>query len=330
MNRIASLQLRPLQLGSAVQQHKSNQRQNRLIGLQESRFDNQIEQQNLQRQDIQEGKDSKRAARIEQLEGRLYGGAVDLIGQTDDPAQKQAIWQQALEVANKFDIDTTGAPAQLTPETENFIRLKAQAQGYKPAKEETGFTLKEGDIRFDGSGNELARGAEKTADPDKSRELSIKEEANQIRREELGFRQEQANKVSLTPTTQKILDAAQTKSFDSGQQAREMELLARDLTQIDIGGGVTSTTSEKFKQVLGSQEAVTDIRRRFRGFRASQAVSNLPPGVASDKDIELALSGFPAENANSQTIQSFLAGQPKVARLVEGFNIVKSELISET
>jgi len=185
-------------------------------------------------------------------------------------------------------------------------------------------------MRFDGSSNELSICAEKHSDPYKYREHNIKEEANQIRRAELGFRQEQANIVSLTPTTQKILDAAQTKSFDSGQQAREMELLARDLTQIDIGGGVTSTTSEKFKQVLGSQEAVTDIRRRFRGFRASQAVSNLPPGVASDKDIELALSGFPAENANSQTIHSFLAGQPKVARLVEGFNIVKSELISET
>jgi len=163
MNRIASLQLRPLQLGNVVQQYKSNQRQNRLLGLQESQFENQVKQQDLQRQDDQAGKDAERAAKIEQLEGRLYGGAVELIGQTDDPAEKQAIWQQALEVAGKFDIDTTGAPAQLTPETENFIRLKAQAQGYKPAKEEAGFTLGQGQQRFDSGGNLIASGPEKSS-----------------------------------------------------------------------------------------------------------------------------------------------------------------------
>jgi hypothetical protein len=127
---------------------------------------------------------------------------------------------------------------------------------------------------------------------------------------------------------QKILDGAQTSAFESGEQARELELLAQDLNEIDIGGGTTSTFSEKAKQILGSEEAVSDLRRRFRSFRASRAVNNLPPGVASDKDIELALSGFPGENANAETIQRFLRGQAKLARLDEAYNIVKSELIS--
>jgi len=150
-----------------------------------------------------------------------------------------------------------------------------------------------------------------------------------VRQQELDFRKQQQGDVKLTPTTQKILDTAQTAAFDSGTQANEMELLAKDLGALDVGGGVASTTTEKFKQILGSQEEVTDLRRRFRGFRASQAVNNLPPGVASDKDIELALSGFPAENANSLTIQRFLRGQSKLARLDQAYNTLKSELISE-
>ncbi len=150
-----------------------------------------------------------------------------------------------------------------------------------------------------------------------------------IRQSELDFKKQRGSEVKLTPTTQKILDTAQTKAFDSGTQANEMELLAQDLGALDVGGGAGSTLTEKFKQVLGSQEEVTDLRRRFRGFRASQAVNNLPPGVASDKDIELALGGFPAENANAETIQRFLNGQSKLARLDQAYNALKSELISE-
>lgn len=161
------------------------------------------------------------------------------------------------------------------------------------------------------------------------RELDIKEEANNLRRDELGFRKEKDNKISLSPTTQKILDAAQSDAFSSGESAREMELLSKDLSELDIGGGSAVTFSEKMKQVTGSEEAVSDLRRRFRAFRSSRAVDNLPPGVASDKDIELALSGFPGETANNETIQRFLRGQAKLARLDEAYNIYKSELLSK-
>lgn len=158
------------------------------------------------------------------------------------------------------------------------------------------------------------------------RSLELKENALGLRQDELDFKK---GDMSLSPTVQKILDKAQTESVDAGTQAREMELLARDMSQIDIGGGKESTFSEKLKNVLGTEEAVSDLRRRFRAFRASQAVQNLPPGVASDKDIELALSGFPSENANIDQIQSFLRGQSKLARLREAHQSLKAELISE-
>lgn len=250
----------------------------------------------------------------------LYDRKSQIIARGGDPSDTN----EAIAMLEAGDIDG------LNQSLDSIIAFGQQTGILTAPKADSGFTLGPGQTRFDAAGNELATGANKPDDPSKDRELAIKEDANAIRREELGFRQSQAEKVSLSPTVQKILDTSQTKAFESGEQAREMELLARDLTKADISGGVASTTSEKFKQALGSQEEVTDLRRRFRGFRASQAVTNLPPGVASDKDIELALSGFPAENANNQTIQSFLIGQAKLARLIEGFNIVKSELISET
>jgi hypothetical protein len=164
----------------------------------------------------------------------------------------------------------------------------------------------------------------------KEREIQVKERGAEIREQELEFRRQQADAVKLSPTVQKILDSSQTAAFSAGESARELELLADDINNLDIGGGVPSTFTEKLKTLTGSTEAVSDLRRRFRGHRSSRAVSNLPPGVASDKDIELALSGFPPENANNQTINSFLLGQAKLARIEEAFNTVKSELVSET
>lgn len=165
---------------------------------------------------------------------------------------------------------------------------------------------------------------------DIEREIAVKEEANKLRAEELGFRKDQAGELKISPTVQKILDSSQERAFSAGESARELELLAKDISGVDLGQGVPSTFSEKLKAATGSTDAVSDLRRRFRGFRSSRAINNLPPGVASDKDIELALSGFPAENANDNTINSFLLGQAKLARIEEAFNITKSELISET
>lgn len=135
--------------------------------------------------------------------------------------------------------------------------------------------------------------------------------------------------VKLSSKSEGALIAAQDKSISSGNQARSMDILAADIEKIDIGGGITSTASEMLKQVLGTEEEVSEVRRRFRAIRASQSVNNLPPGPASDKDIALALSGFPAENAGAPAIASFLKGQSKLARIDEAFNIFKADFISE-
>ena len=133
----------------------------------------------------------------------------------------------------------------------------------------------------------------------------------------------------LSSKAEKEIIDSQDSYFKSGEQARKMELLADDISKIDIGGGLQSTFSETLKGLLGSQDEVTALRREFNGIRASQAVSNLPPGAASDKDIALALSGFPGENANAQQITSFLRGQAKLARFNEAYNEFKAEYIAE-
>jgi len=123
----------------------------------------------------------------------------------------------------------------------------------------------------------------------------------------------------MSASLEKQLVKAQDDFFKFSEQARQMDVLANDINSIDISGGLKSSLSETFKSILGSTEEVTALRQRFNAIRTSQATANLPPGPASDKDIQLALSGFPKENANAETIISFLRGQKKLAKVNEKF-----------
>tara|TARA_R110000850_G_C9670899_1_gene436745 strand:- start:12 stop:584 length:573 start_codon:yes stop_codon:yes gene_type:complete len=132
----------------------------------------------------------------------------------------------------------------------------------------------------------------------------------------------------MSTAIEKQVVKAQDDYFKYSEQARLMDVLSKDISNIEIGGGLKSTLSEKFKNILGSTEEVTSLRLRFNAIRTSQATSNLPPGAASDKDIAMALSGFPKENANAETIISFLQGQKKLSKVNEKFAEFKADFFA--
>lgn len=160
------------------------------------------------------------------------------------------------------------------------------------------------------------------------RELRVDEGSLALRRDELQQRQAESGKSKLSAKAEKAIIDSQDAFFKSGESARKMELLADDFNRLSVGGGLSSSVSESFKDILGSQDEVTAARKRFNAIRSSQATSNLPPGPASDKDIALALSGFPKENANASQVIGFLKGQAKLARIDEKFNEFKAGFIS--
>lgn len=169
-------------------------------------------------------------------------------------------------------------------------------------------------------------------DSNKTRSLDIQQQTLEQRQTEQAYKEEQdaIKAEQLSPTVQKILDASQTNAVEAGNRSRSLSVLADDVEKLDIGGGVKSSTSEKLKELLGGQDEVSELRRRFRAVRASQSVQNLPPGPASDKDIALALSGFPSETANGAQIASFLRGAAKLEGINAAFETFKSDLISKS
>lgn len=114
------------------------------------------------------------------------------------------------------------------------------------------------------------------------------------------------------------------------QKAAELSQLAADFdATAELPAGARATFDEAAKKFFGEQDAVTALRERFRGGRNSQVLKNLPPGVASDKDIEIAMSGFPSDKAPKANITSFLKGQVKIQALDAAYQRFKVDYIDE-
>ena len=132
----------------------------------------------------------------------------------------------------------------------------------------------------------------------------------------------------LSAGLEKRMFDAQDKELASGAKVRELEALADDF-KIGMTSGVASTMSEMFKKFTGSQDDATELRRRLSKIRLSEALTLLPPGPATDKDVEEAMKGVPSETAGPEQVKAFLRGAAKIARLDEAYNRFKARYISD-
>lgn len=125
------------------------------------------------------------------------------------------------------------------------------------------------------------------------------------------------------------------KTIDSAVSAEnnvgKFTNLADEIDKSDISGGyLGGSFSEKLKEITGSQDAITDLRREVNSVKASQATANLPPGSASDADVKLAMGPFPTDNANKKQLASWLRGLSKLQQINADFHNFKADYISET
>jgi hypothetical protein len=272
-----------------------------------------------------------RAAQTELLQGRVQQQRHSL-ADLARTRQEQADLQAAIQAAPEQDVDQVSL---------DFFRKRnpAKAQRF----EQMIFDRAAGIAKFDPQGASdflnLKTGSTFDFKPvitgptpaQRERELGIKEAAQKTREAELEISAAETKRKAreLKPTMQRILDTAQTMAFESEKTANEFDLLVDDFRGQGFEGGVVASIGEFLKDTLGTQDEASALRRKFRGIRASQAAKNLPPGPASDKDIALALSGFPPDNAPAEVISSFLVGASKLARIDNAFQTFKAEYISE-
>lgn len=153
-----------------------------------------------------------------------------------------------------------------------------------------------------------------------------------LRERQLTLEQERLNhsKNKPTATIQKEMLRIQDAVISSQENVAKFERLATDFEQLITDGGIEVTFNEKLKELLGSQDAVTDLRTEFTSVRLGQGLKLLPPGPATDKDVEMVMKGVPPANAPASQVASFLRGAAKVERFRSAYNQYKADYIGKT
>lgn len=122
----------------------------------------------------------------------------------------------------------------------------------------------------------------------------------------------QKNLTELPADTRKLVNESAVAAAAAKQSADQFNDLARRLDAAGGGYGVATSFADYLSKATGSQSPLTELRQEYTRIRNSAAIKSLPPGVATDKDIELALKGIPPENSNATTMAGFLRGMAKM------------------
>lgn len=107
--------------------------------------------------------------------------------------------------------------------------------------------------------------------------------------------------------TENTMSASASKT-----EANSMKDLASRIETSNLKGGILGSASEILKKATGSQDYNTELRKEYARIRSQGVIKALPPGPATDRDIEQASKGFLEENASPKTIASFLRGMAKI------------------
>ena len=132
----------------------------------------------------------------------------------------------------------------------------------------------------------------------------------------------------LDDGAKKIINDSTVGAVAATQASGQMLDLATRLEKQGGGYGAFSTASEWLKGATGNQDVVTQIRQEYARIRNNQALKMLPPGPASDKDIAMAMQGFPKETADAATMASFLRGMAKLNQYTAATENAKSEWVN--
>lgn len=124
-------------------------------------------------------------------------------------------------------------------------------------------------------------------------------------------------KEGLSTTEEKaILDANTAYQAAQGKSMEIGNLIGRYEDAIRKGGytqGVMGAASTWIAEnITGNVDQYDALKKDFSRLVNTGIINNLPPGVASDRDIAIVAKGFPGPNADPAYLLSFLRGMQKL------------------
>lgn len=156
-------------------------------------------------------------------------------------------------------------------------------------------------------------------------------------KQKFGFEVQQAQKKAeelinaapkLSVNMEKAIEKSASDAAASRNAADSMTTLADTLEKEKPTPGLFGNAENMFSKLTGQDNYLRDMRIRFNQLANAQATKLLPPGSASDKDIEFARKGIPSETDNPMVMARWLRGMAKMEINNAKFNEFRSEWMS--
>lgn len=136
----------------------------------------------------------------------------------------------------------------------------------------------------------------------------------------------QAPKLSVN--MEKALDSAVGDAATSRSSAASMEELASRWETDKPTAGIFGSAQSTWNKMTGSDTGLRDLRIRTSQFLNSQALKYLPPGPATDRDVELAREGVPTNMDDPSLVANWLRAQARNEKRAALYNDFRAEWIS--
>ncbi|OWQ83601.1 hypothetical protein CDN99_26080 [Roseateles aquatilis] len=133
----------------------------------------------------------------------------------------------------------------------------------------------------------------------------------------------------LPDDTRTLVNNSTLGAVSSEQAVQQYQQLAAQIDQLGGSWGAGSGAKEWLKRATGSEDTISALKREYTRMASQGVIKLLPPGPASDKDIENAKAGIPDANASPEVLASYLRGMSKLSAYDAVLNNAKAEWAGE-
>lgn len=155
--------------------------------------------------------------------------------------------------------------------------------------------------------------------------------------QEFGFKMQQTQEKAqqliseapkLSVNMEKGIETAVNNATASSNSANSMSALAQQFRAEKPTTGLFGNAQNMFAKLTGSDTTLRDLRIRQNALVNSQVLKFLPPGPATDKDVEIVRQGAPTDMDNPETVARWLDAMANLERRNAQFNEFKAEWMS--
>lgn len=132
----------------------------------------------------------------------------------------------------------------------------------------------------------------------------------------------------LSVNMEKSIEKSVNDSAASTNSADSMAALAQQFRQERPTTGLFGNASNMFAKVTGTDTALRDLRIRQNALVNNQVLRFLPPGPATDRDVEIVRQGAPTDMDNPEVVARWLDAMSNLERRSAQFNDFKAEWMS--